>query len=161
MIILGLGSNLGDRQSYLRQARTLLDQHQCITVEQVSSIYETEPVGVKDQPNFLNAIVSIKTTLTPEELLDACMAIEQKLGRIRDKRWGPRTIDIDILIYNDIEVSLERLVIPHPRLAERRFVLLPLQELMGEKPLLCSITVLDLLATTKDNSNVHLYCSCW
>lgn len=161
MIILGLGSNMGDRLSYLRQARNLLDQHQCILVEQVSSVYETEPVGVKDQPKFLNAIVSIKTKLTPDALLDSCMAIEQQLGRVRDKRWGPRTIDIDILFYNDIELSLERLVLPHPRLRERRFVLLPLLELMGEKPVLGNITVLDLLAMTKDNSDVHLYCSCW
>ena len=100
-----------------------------IKVVNVSSIYETDPVGYEDQDLFLNMVAQVKTELSPLELLDACMETEKALGRKRDIRWGPRTIDLDILLYNEENIITERLVIPHPRLHERSFVIIPLLEI--------------------------------
>jgi 2-amino-4-hydroxy-6-hydroxymethyldihydropteridine diphosphokinase len=100
-----------------------------IKVVNVSSIYETDPVGYEDQDLFLNMVIQIETSLSPFELLDACMKTEKGLGRIRDVRWGPRTIDLDILLYNDENIITERLIVPHPRLHERSFVTIPLLEI--------------------------------
>jgi 2-amino-4-hydroxy-6-hydroxymethyldihydropteridine diphosphokinase len=127
---LGLGSNVGDRREHLRAALTLLDE-QAIEVEAVSSVYETEPVGeILDQPDFLNAAVRIATTLDPETLLDVCKAIELEQGRMfAGPRHGPRPLDIDVLLLGDLELSTERLTIPHPEVTTRRFVLTPLLEL--------------------------------
>lgn len=126
---LGLGSNMGNREAYLRQAVTLLSQQAEIEVECVSSIYESEPVGFTDQAAFLNAVVQVRTTLAALDLLDSCLRVEAQLGRTRDIRWGPRTIDVDILLYGQQFISLSRLTVPHPRLQERLFALIPLQEL--------------------------------
>ncbi len=126
---LGLGSNLGDREGYLRRAVELLGQEAGIEVERVSSIYETEPVGFTDQPRFLNQVVEVKTTLDPAALLARALAVEAALGRVRGERWGPRVIDVDLLVYGDAVVREPGLEVPHPRLAERAFVLVPLAEL--------------------------------
>lgn len=128
-VYLGLGSNLGDRSVHLAEALRQLNGSPLIEVSAVSSVYETEPVGVKEQPPFLNLVVSASTTLSPHELLDRCLDIERSLGRIRRERWGPRTIDIDMLLYGDIAADDERLVLPHPRMAERGFVVIPLAEI--------------------------------
>lgn len=127
---LGLGSNVGDRESHLRAALTGLRAHR-VVVEAVSSLYETEPVGeVLEQPDFLNAAARIRTELAPEELLDLCKAIEVEQGRmIGGQRHGPRPLDIDLLLLADVEVSTERLTLPHPEVTSRRFVLAPLLEL--------------------------------
>jgi 2-amino-4-hydroxy-6-hydroxymethyldihydropteridine diphosphokinase len=127
---LGLGSNVGDRESHLRAALTGLRAH-AVVVEAVSSVYETEPVGeVLEQPDFLNAAARIRTGLEPEELLDLCKAIEVEQGRmIGGQRHGPRPLDIDLLLLADIELSTERLTLPHPEVTSRRFVLAPLLEL--------------------------------
>lgn len=125
---LGLGSNLGDREGFLRQAAALLAAEGDITVKKVSSIYETEPVGFTDQGAFLNAVAVVETELSVVELLDKCLAVEQNLQRIRDVRWGPRTIDIDILLFGEQTVDDTQLTVPHPRLGERLFVLIPLHE---------------------------------
>jgi 2-amino-4-hydroxy-6-hydroxymethyldihydropteridine diphosphokinase len=127
---LGLGSNVGDRESQLRRAIEDLRGHG-IEVEAVSSLYETEPVGeILDQPDFLNAAVRIGTSLEPEQLLDVCKTIEAEHGRaFGGPRHGPRPIDIDLLLLGDIEMSTDRLTLPHPEVTSRRFVLLPLLEL--------------------------------
>jgi 2-amino-4-hydroxy-6-hydroxymethyldihydropteridine diphosphokinase len=127
---IGLGSNLGDREAFLRRALELLRAEPEIDVTAVSSVRETDPVGLVDQPRFLNAVARVETDLAPRELLDRMLAAERELGRRRDgPRFGPRTIDLDLLIYGDEEIDEPGLVVPHPRLAERRFVLEPLHEL--------------------------------
>jgi len=129
---LGLGSNVGDRERWLAEAVRRLDERPDVRVAARSPIYETDPVGLTDQPAFLNMAVRIETSLPPESLLQATMGIERELGRVRTVRWGPRTIDIDILLYDDDSVQTPSLTIPHPRLAERAFVLVPLFDVLTE-----------------------------
>jgi len=124
---LGLGSNMGTRQSNLDKALDLLSQR--LQVGQVSSIYDTEPVGNINQPRFLNLVCQVYTRLAPTELLALAKGIELKLGRAPDTSSAPRPIDIDILFYGDQVIETPELVIPHPRLAERAFVLIPLAEI--------------------------------
>ncbi|MFC7443336.1 2-amino-4-hydroxy-6-hydroxymethyldihydropteridine diphosphokinase [Laceyella putida] len=128
---LGLGANMGDRLAQLSQAISLLDRTQGISVQRISSVYETAPVGLLEQPHFYNLVVEIHTTLIPTELLRVALAIEKRLHRVRLVRWGPRTIDIDLLLYDDRVIRREELEIPHPRMHERAFVLIPLEELVG------------------------------
>lgn len=128
-VFLGLGSNLGDRFKNLEQAFYALAGHPQLAIIDQSSIYETEPVGVVDQEKFLNMVVAIATELTPQELLTYVNEVEESLGRVREERWGARTIDIDILMYGDEIVDEDNLVIPHARMHERLFVLLPLYEI--------------------------------
>ena len=123
---LGLGSNLGDRQANLDRALALLSQR--LRLEKISSIYDSEPVGDVDQPRFLNMVCQVNTHLTPEALLALAKGIESKLGRAGPS-GAPRTIDIDVLFYGDQVIETPELVIPHPRLAERAFVLVPLVEI--------------------------------
>ena len=124
-----LGSNIGDRLYYLQQAVRLLGETESVEVVKMSSIYETDPVGYKDQAAFLNIVVELRTTLLPQELLKKCNEIEAELGRTREVHWGPRTVDLDILLYNEENVKTDNLIIPHPRMTERGFVLIPLVEL--------------------------------
>lgn len=126
---LSLGSNMGDRLELLKKAVHMLNEHEAIQVEVVSSVYETEPVGLTDQPAFLNIVVEITTSLTPVGLLRECQQIEENLDRVRVIRWGPRTIDLDILLYNHENIETETLTVPHPRMHERAFVLVPLAEI--------------------------------
>jgi 2-amino-4-hydroxy-6-hydroxymethyldihydropteridine diphosphokinase len=129
----GLGANLGDRRAMLRAALEQLEQEPGVTVVAVSSVRETEPVGVLEQPRFLNAAVAIDTTLSPRELLDGLLGIERRLGRTREgPRFGPRTIDLDLLLYDDEQLEEPGLQVPHPRLHERAFALEPLAELDSE-----------------------------
>lgn len=127
---LGLGSNVGDRSGHLRAAIEMLGERG-VEVEAVSSGYETEPVGeVLDQPDFLNAAIRIRTELEPEALLDVCKEIEAERGRTFDvPRHSPRPLDIDLLLLGDLELATDRLTLPHPEVASRRFVLAPLLEL--------------------------------
>ena len=127
---IGIGSNLGERDVTIRDALELLAADPELEVEAVSSIRETDPVGVVDQPRFLNAAIRLATDLAPRPLLERLLAVEQQLGRVRTgERYGPRTIDLDLLLYGDEIVDEPGLRVPHPRLAERRFVLEPLAEL--------------------------------
>ena len=127
---IGLGSNLGDREEYIRRAVDSLRAESLIEVIAVSSVRETEPVGLADQPRFLNAAVEVETNLSARSLLDRLLAVERDLGRRRTgPRYGPRTIDLDLLLYGDETVQERGLTVPHPRLAERRFALEPLYEL--------------------------------
>lgn len=122
---LSMGSNLGDRAGYLARAVGLL-QAPHTQVVQVSGLYETAPQGKTDQPDFYNIAVKVETTLGPLALLAHTQGVERQLGRERKERWGPRTIDIDILLYGDQAVDLPELTVPHPRMWERAFVLIPL-----------------------------------
>jgi 2-amino-4-hydroxy-6-hydroxymethyldihydropteridine diphosphokinase len=126
----GLGANLGDRDAALRRAVELLGEHDGVDVVAVSAVRETEPVGVLDQPRFLNAACAVDTTLAPRALLDVLLDVERALGRVRGaERYGPRTIDLDLLVYDGEVVDEPGLAVPHPRLHERRFALEPLLDL--------------------------------
>jgi 2-amino-4-hydroxy-6-hydroxymethyldihydropteridine diphosphokinase len=126
----GLGANLGDRESTLRAAVEALDEEEGIEVVAISTLRETEPVGVGQQPPYLNGAVAVDTTLSGHALLDILLAIEQRFGRVRvPGEHGPRTLDLDLLLYGDEAIDEPGLTIPHPRLHERRFVLEPLAEL--------------------------------
>ena len=124
----GLGSNIGDRVETLATAVWVLDEFDDTTVEDVSGLYETEPWGGVEQEPFLNAVARLTTSLSPLELLDELQATEAAMGRDRstEERWGPRTLDLDLLLYGDEVVDTDRLVVPHPRLVERAFVVVPL-----------------------------------
>ena len=131
---IGLGSNLGEREATLREALTRLGELDGVAVVAVSSFRETDPVGNVDQPRFVNGAAEIETNLGPRELLESLLEVERSLGRDRSRegRWGPRTVDLDLLLYGDEAVGEAGLEIPHPRLAERAFVVEPLLELDPE-----------------------------
>ena len=128
----GLGANLGAREETLRCAVELLAAADDVDVLAVSQLRETAPVGVVDQPGFLNGAVAIDTARAPRDLLELLLEIERSLGRVRGERWGPRTIDLDLLVYGDEVVEEPGLRVPHPRLHERRFALEPLAELQPD-----------------------------
>jgi 2-amino-4-hydroxy-6-hydroxymethyldihydropteridine diphosphokinase len=129
---IGLGSNLGDKAGYLRKALELLDEAPDVRVKKVASFYRTEPLGVTGQDWFLNTVAEIETSLNPGALLDLLLNIETKLGRVRTEPWGPRTLDLDLLLFGEEKIETDRLTVPHPRLAGRAFVLAPLAELTPE-----------------------------
>jgi 2-amino-4-hydroxy-6-hydroxymethyldihydropteridine diphosphokinase len=145
---LGLGSNIGDTRAHLAAAIAALPGHD-VRVLACSSLYETEPVGlVLDQPDFLNACVRIETDLGPEELLDACKAVEREVGRAAGgPRHGPRVIDVDLLLLGDLQYSSERLTLPHAETSSRRFVLVPLLELDPDLTLPSGPRLADTLET--------------
>ncbi|UXH42859.1 2-amino-4-hydroxy-6-hydroxymethyldihydropteridine diphosphokinase [Rossellomorea vietnamensis] len=125
---ISLGSNMGDRAGYLEKAINILSSHGKIEVTKRSSLYETDPVGFTEQDQFLNMVIEIRTSLSPETLLHQCLQVEIDLGREREFKWGPRIIDLDILLFNHETIEAENLLIPHPRMQERAFVLIPLLE---------------------------------
>ncbi len=126
----GLGANLGDRETSIRAAVELLAATPGVDVVEVSTLRETEPMGVVDQPRFLNGAVALDTELSARELLDLLLSVERRLGRTRSgPRYGPRTVDLDLLLYADLELDEPGLTLPHPRLHERRFALEPLHDL--------------------------------
>jgi 2-amino-4-hydroxy-6-hydroxymethyldihydropteridine diphosphokinase len=126
---IALGSNIGNRYDYLTEAIKQLESHLEIKLVNISSIYETDPVGYEDQDLFLNMVIEVMTSLHADELLDICLKLELTLGRKREIVWGPRTIDLDILLYNQENIETEKLIIPHPRMLERNFVMIPLSEI--------------------------------
>lgn len=128
---IALGSNLGDKEKNLRRALLLLTQ-QGVEVVRVSSFLSTEPYGVTDQPQFLNAVACVRTSLTPLALLDVLLATELAMGRVRLRHWGERNIDLDLLLYEDVVLDTPRLRLPHPDMQNRDFVLLPLAEIAPE-----------------------------
>jgi 2-amino-4-hydroxy-6-hydroxymethyldihydropteridine diphosphokinase len=126
---LGLGSNMGDRLANLQHAVDLLAARDGIDVRASSRVYETDPVGGPPQPEYLNAVIAVETSLDPYGLLGACRDAEDALGRERLERWGPRTVDVDILTFGDQDIDQPDLIVPHPRMHDRGFVLVPLLEL--------------------------------
>lgn len=123
----GLGSNLGDREGNLRRALELMGQAG-VRVAAVSRFMESEPYGVTDQPKFINAVARVETVLEPLALLDTLLAIENTMGRVRRRHWGERNIDLDLLLYDEVEMRTEKLTLPHPDMQNRDFVLIPLAE---------------------------------
>jgi len=130
IVYIALGTNLGDREENLKLARSALQP--TIQISKLSSIYETAPWGVLDQPDFFNQVLIGQTKLEPQNLLSFLKELEEKLGRVPGKRYGPRLIDLDILFYDELVLENDKLVIPHPRIEERAFVLVPLAELSPE-----------------------------
>ncbi|OFW59000.1 MAG: 2-amino-4-hydroxy-6-hydroxymethyldihydropteridine diphosphokinase [Actinobacteria bacterium RBG_19FT_COMBO_54_7] len=128
-VFLGLGGNIGDRKENLLKTLRMLDNKPGISVEEVSSVYESEPWGVTDQAPFLNMVALVSTALEPRRLLTSCMEVETEMGRVRGEKWGPRLMDIDILLFDDVTMREEDLSIPHPHMLEREFVMAPLLEL--------------------------------
>jgi 2-amino-4-hydroxy-6-hydroxymethyldihydropteridine diphosphokinase len=126
---IGLGSNLDDPAARLDEACRRLTLVEGLEITRVSSNYATPPVGVLDQPWFVNAVAAIRTKLTPEGLLDALLQVENDMGRVRQQRWGPRLVDLDLLLYNNNVVNTPRLLVPHPEMSSRGFVLVPLAEI--------------------------------
>ena len=157
VVYLGLGSNLGDRAQHLAQACATLHRHPAMTVQAVSSLYHTAPVGVTNQAWFLNAVARVHTALTPLSLLSITQATERRLGRTPAARWGPRVIDIDLLLYDAIQLSRPFLTIPHAALHERLFVLVPLHELAPDLQLPSGAWVRDLLATLPNDGSVQRF----
>ncbi|GGG33051.1 2-amino-4-hydroxy-6-hydroxymethyldihydropteridine pyrophosphokinase [Lysinibacillus alkalisoli] len=134
-VYLSIGTNMGEREQNLRAALEMLAWHDAISLCTVSAVYETTAVGYTNQADFLNIAVHLQTTLRPQTLLEVCQNIEQELGRVRNIRWGPRVIDLDILLYNHENIETETLIVPHPRMYERAFVLVPLMDvIMTQSP---------------------------
>lgn len=155
---LSIGSNVGDRSEYIKEAIRLLHEEKEVKVLQTSSLYETAPIGYIDQPQFLNAVILVNTGLSAVELLNVCQEIEWKLGRKREIRWGPRTLDLDILLYNHENIETERLSVPHPRMVGRAFVLVPLLEINPTIMLPTTDTPLnDILEKLEDKEGVQLW----
>ena len=149
---LSLGSNMGSKVENLKNALVILEENTSINNIKVSSFYETKPVGYLDQDVFINIAVEIETLLSSYELLDICHDIEEKLKRKRLIRWGPRIIDVDILLYADIVSSDEKLIIPHPRMLERAFVIVPLFEI--NKDLIIDGNSIETVYNALDKSDI-------
>lgn len=150
---ISIGSNIGDRHANINRALEMLKSNKDIEVGAVSSLIETAPVGYINQPNFINAAAELHTTLNPRELLKALMSIEDKMGRTREIRWGPRVIDLDLLLYNNKRINESDLQIPHPRMMERAFVLIPLAEIAPELILPDGRTAREAAASFKNRSS--------
>jgi 2-amino-4-hydroxy-6-hydroxymethyldihydropteridine diphosphokinase len=154
-IYIGLGSNIGDREAHLRGAVAALTTRE-VVVRKSASIYATEPRDLEQQPWFLNTVIEVRTLLEPEALLERCLEIERNAGRIRDQSKGPRPIDIDILLYRDRLIDQPNLIVPHPRYRERRFVLIPLAELVPNlADPVCGLTMQQLLDLCPDTGDVR------
>lgn len=157
---IAMGSNIEDREQYLTKAIEEIGKRHKVLLS--SSIYETEPVGYADQSWFLNAVIQVETEFSPEKLLEDVLAIEEKLKRVRVIKNGPRTMDLDILFYQDQVINTDNLIIPHPRLHERAFVLVPLNEIAPDfmHPILKK-SVASILKDTPEQEEVLLYKKEW
>ncbi|HHW47399.1 MAG TPA: 2-amino-4-hydroxy-6-hydroxymethyldihydropteridine diphosphokinase [Clostridiaceae bacterium] len=159
-VYLALGSNINDREKNLKDAVNMILRLPATGLKAVSNIYETEPVGYLEQDSFLNAVILIETALSPVQLLDEIQKIEKDLKRTREIRWGPRTIDIDILLYDNLDICLPQLEIPHPRMFERAFVLVPLKDVIpGGR--VRGMLIDELLENCNDRDGVRLYKNDW
>jgi 2-amino-4-hydroxy-6-hydroxymethyldihydropteridine diphosphokinase len=155
-IFIGLGSNLGDRLHFMHRALVEIANLQQTTVKKCSSVYETEPVGIKDQPQFLNMVVELDSTLLPKDLLRGLKEIERIIGRTNNGRWGPREIDIDLLYYNKEVIKEEKIQVPHPEIDTRRFVLVPMREIAANfQDPLRNLSISKLLQHCSDTSAVR------
>lgn len=157
-VFLSLGSNMEDRYWYIQEAIKQLRAVDQVEVTIMSSVYETDPVGYVEQPAFLNLVVGLQTTLTPLELLAATQRIEHELGRKREIKWGPRTIDLDILLYDQENMELEHLILPHPRMWQRAFVIIPLLEVAPDLTFKDSgLSIRDIYEQLQDKEGVRVW----
>jgi 2-amino-4-hydroxy-6-hydroxymethyldihydropteridine diphosphokinase len=154
---IGLGSNVGERLEHLRQAVDRLHATAEVRVTKRSSVYETEPVGVTDQRWFLNAVVAIQTDLSAAALLDRTQGIEREIGRVATRRWGPRIIDLDLLLYGKMHIKTASLEIPHPQICHRAFVMIPLLELEPDLTLPDGTPIRACLAALSSRQCVRVY----
>ncbi|MFM7363108.1 MAG: 2-amino-4-hydroxy-6-hydroxymethyldihydropteridine diphosphokinase [Cuspidothrix sp.] len=152
---IALGSNMGDCQTILTEALTVLNQTPGITIQAQSSWYQTKAIG-PTQPDYLNGCATLLVEISPQALLENLLAIEQQFGRVRQEHWGPRTLDLDLLLYDDLILHQPNLQVPHPRLAERAFVLVPLAEIAPNWPDPISKRMIQELVLQVDTCNVHL-----
>ena len=154
-VFLGLGSNIGDRHRFLQRAVTELKLLPDMRIVWTSAVYESDPYGRTNQPRFLNACAEVETTLFPPDLMDRLKDLEQRLGRSSSEHWGPREIDIDILVYDGLVHSDGRVTVPHPDLEQRRFVLVPLREIAADlvHPI-SGLTVDELAAACSDQGTI-------
>ena len=159
-VYLGLGSNIGESQNHLNLGLQALQAYPQISLISVSRLYETRPIGPA-QDDYLNCAALIKTALEPEALLDICQEVERLNGRERSERWGPRTLDIDVLIWSSIHIEIERLTIPHPRIKDRLFVLAPLLDLPEANTIYLDGTSLSSHAEQCDPNDVRLTSLIW
>ena len=155
---IGLGSNIGDRKANIAEALRRLDTPPDIKIQKRSSLYITEPIGYVGQDLFLNSVIEVNTCLSARDLLSHCLEIEEEMGRVRTMPWGPRIIDLDILLYGDEIIEDNEIIIPHPHLHARKFVLLPLVEIAPDirHPKL-NKTATELLRLLKDGHQVEVY----
>ena len=159
MILIGLGSNMGQRDQNLQQALGLLEADGTIRIVKISFIYETVPFGVLDQDDFLNMVVAVETELLPEKLLQKCMAVENAMGRFRSRHWGPRIIDLDLLIYDAVQMQTDNLTLPHPGIGQRAFVLIPMRDVVMDVQLPGGLAIDSMLAglTESGRQEVRLW----
>lgn len=157
---IALGANIGERERALYDALTHLQAQEQIQVVRCSAIYETDPVGYEDQPAFLNMTACVRTTLQPDELLMAMLAIEKQMGRVRDIRWGPRVIDLDLLWMGDTSWNTDLLTLPHPRMGERLFVLVPLADIVPESAVELHAFVHHALGTLDGKEGIRKWSPC-
>jgi 2-amino-4-hydroxy-6-hydroxymethyldihydropteridine diphosphokinase len=155
IVYIGLGSNIGDRTRHVVNACTTLSQHPAITLQAVSSLYRTAPVGMTQQDWFLNAVARLQTTLTPPSLLSVTQATERRIGRTPTFHWGPRVIDIDILLYDALCIQTPFLTLPHAALEARLFALVPLHELAPQLKLPSGVDIQALLTTLGQHDSVR------
>lgn len=152
IVYIGIGSNLGDREKNCSRSVDLLEKNG-IVIRQESSLYETIPWGLRDQPLFLNMVIEVETELKPQELLELLKNVEIEVGREKSSRWGPRIIDLDILLYDDITINEETLTVPHPYLHKRDFALIPLCEIAPDvKHPVLQLTMRELLQMLRNKS---------
>lgn len=149
-VYIGLGSNIGDKKLFLQKARQEISQIKGVSVVAVSSLYQSEPWGKIDQEDFINQVIAVTTDLSPLELLHVLQCIEIKLGRQRKEKWGPRTIDLDILLWGEECLNTKELIVPHPYLQQRLFVLLPLVEINPDLMLPTGESIKEVLSTVYD-----------
>ncbi|WP_232699101.1 2-amino-4-hydroxy-6-hydroxymethyldihydropteridine diphosphokinase [Brevibacillus daliensis] len=153
-VFISLGSNQGVREHMLMQAILELNAHPAIMVKRLSYIYETDPVGYTEQPAFLNIVAELQTELGALDLLEEALRVEKELGRVRKERWGPRLIDIDILLYGEEQIILPTLTIPHPEMVNRAFVLVPLRELWQGTIIGTGVTIDEALKRCEETQGV-------
>jgi 2-amino-4-hydroxy-6-hydroxymethyldihydropteridine diphosphokinase len=153
-VYIGLGSNLGYKVENLARARLLIEAIKDVQIIRASSLYQTAPWGKTDQEDFINQVIEIETELLPLDLLHKLQDIEIKLGRQRDVRWGPRSIDLDVLLYGRETIDLEELKVPHPYLLQRLFVLIPLQEIAPELEFPNGSKIMEVLNRLTDSADV-------